>query len=75
MNAKGEWEMHVDRMGQEYGVPNVRYRDIAPLTLESPGFSRAAEGVDRPLQDFEKQMVDLVKQVRGRDRTAPSRRR
>jgi peptide/nickel transport system substrate-binding protein len=59
---KGEWEMHVDRMGQEYGVPNVRYRDIAPLTLESPSFSRAAEGVERPLQDFEQQMVDLVKQ-------------
>jgi alpha-galactoside transport system substrate-binding protein len=41
-------------------VPNVRYRDIAPLTLESPSFDRAAEGVDRPLQDFETQMVDLV---------------
>src|SRR5690349_7508657 len=23
---KGDWDMHVDRMGQEYGVPNVRYR-------------------------------------------------
>jgi peptide/nickel transport system substrate-binding protein len=62
MNAKGEWDMRVDRMGQEYGVPNVRYRDIAPLTLESPGFSRAAEGVERPLQEFETQMVDLVQQ-------------
>lgn len=57
---KGEWEMHVDRMGQEYGVPNVRYRDIAPLTLESPSFNRGAEGVERPLQEFEQQMVDLV---------------
>jgi peptide/nickel transport system substrate-binding protein len=61
-SSKGEWEMHVDRMGQEYGVPNVRYRDIAPLTLESPSWSRAGEGVERPLQEFETQMVDLVQQ-------------
>jgi peptide/nickel transport system substrate-binding protein len=61
-HSKGTWEMHVDRPGQEYAVPNVRYKDIAPLTLESPDFSRAGEGVDRPLQDFEQQMVDLVKQ-------------
>jgi alpha-galactoside transport system substrate-binding protein len=56
----GEWEMHVDRMGQEYGVPNVRYRDIAPLTLQSPTWSRGAENVPHTQQDFEKQMVDLV---------------
>lgn len=57
---KGEWEMHVDRMGQEYGVPNVRPREIAPLTLELPSWSRGAEGVERPLQPFEQEMVDLV---------------
>ena len=52
-------------MGQEWGVPNVRYRDIAPLTLQSPSFSRAAEGVERPLQDFEQQMVEIVQQFAG----------
>jgi peptide/nickel transport system substrate-binding protein len=59
---KGEWEMRVDRPNQEWGVPNVRYRDIAPLSLETPSFDRAAEGVERPLQDFEKQLADLVQQ-------------
>lgn len=58
--TSGQWEMHVDRMGQEYGVPNVRYRDIAPVTLESPGWNRAAQGVERPLQPFEEEMVKLV---------------
>ena len=46
-------------------MPNVRYRDIAPLTLQSPSFSRAAEGVERPLQDFEQEMVEIVQQFAG----------
>lgn len=58
---KGDWEMHVDRMGQEFGVPNVRSRDIAPITLESPSWNRGAEGVERPLQPFEEEMVSLVR--------------
>ena len=41
-------------------MPNVRYRDIAPLTLQSPSFSRGAENVPLAQQDFEKEMVDLV---------------
>ncbi len=60
LNTNGQWDMQVSRVGQEWGVPNVRYRDIAPLALEAPVFSRAGQGVDRPLQDFEKQMVDVV---------------
>jgi peptide/nickel transport system substrate-binding protein len=56
----GEWEMHVDRMGQEWGVPNVRYRDVAPLTLQSPSWSRGAEGVNRTLQPFEEELVALA---------------
>jgi peptide/nickel transport system substrate-binding protein len=62
MNTNGQWDMEVNRMGQEWGVPNVRYRDIAPLAIQSPNFNRAAEGIERPLQDFEQQMVDIVKQ-------------
>ena len=65
LNTNGQWDMQVSRMGQEWGVPNVRYRDIAPQALESPVFSRAAEGVDRPLQDFETQMVDVVKKFQA----------
>lgn len=62
LTTTGQWDMRVDRMGQEYGVPNVRYRDVAPLTLQAPSWNRAAEGGERPLQDFEQQMVDLVNQ-------------
>jgi peptide/nickel transport system substrate-binding protein len=62
LNTNGQWDMQVSRMGQEWGVPNVRYRDIAPQAIESPVFDRAAEGVDRPLQDFEQQLVDIAKQ-------------
>jgi peptide/nickel transport system substrate-binding protein len=62
LNTNGQWDMQVSRMGQEWGVPNVRYRDIAPQAIESPVFDRAAEGVERPLQDFEQQLVDIVKQ-------------
>lgn len=62
LTTTGEWEMQVSRMGQEFGVPNVRYRDIAPLALESPGWNRAAEGVTRTLQPFEEEMVTLVQE-------------
>ncbi len=61
LGANGQWDMQVTRMGQEFGAPNVRYRDIAPLTIESPTWSRAGEGVERTLQPFEEEMVTLVK--------------
>jgi peptide/nickel transport system substrate-binding protein len=57
---KGDWEMHVDRMGQAFGVPNVRSREIAPVSLENPSWSRGSEGVEHPLQPFEEEMVKLV---------------
>jgi peptide/nickel transport system substrate-binding protein len=60
LNTRGEWEMQVNRMGQEWGVPEIRYRDIAPQAIESPNFNRAAEGVERVLQDFEVEMVEIV---------------
>jgi peptide/nickel transport system substrate-binding protein len=63
LTTKGEWDMQVSRMGQEFGVPNVRYRDIAPLALESPGWNRAAEGVERSLQPFEERLVELAQEM------------
>jgi peptide/nickel transport system substrate-binding protein len=63
LTTSGEWEMQVSRMGQEWGVPNVRYRDIAPQALESPVFNRAAEGVERTLQPFEEELVALAQQL------------
>nr|PZN27760.1 MAG: galactoside ABC transporter substrate-binding protein [Chloroflexota bacterium] len=63
LTTTGQWDLYVSRMGQEYGVPNVRYRDIAPLTLESPVYNRAAEGVERPLQPFEEELVALAEQL------------
>jgi peptide/nickel transport system substrate-binding protein len=63
-NVSGEWEMRVSRMGQEYGVPNVRYRDIAPVSGQSPSWSRgsASGDVANELQPFEEEMVQLVNQ-------------
>jgi peptide/nickel transport system substrate-binding protein len=63
LTTTGQWELFVNRMPQEWGVPNVRYRDIAPLTIESPVFNRAAEGVERTLQPFEEQLVALAEQL------------
>lgn len=63
LTTAGEWDMQVSRMGQEWGVPNVRYRDIAPQALESPGWNRAAEGVERVLQPFEEELVALAQQM------------
>jgi peptide/nickel transport system substrate-binding protein len=56
----GEWEMHVDRPGQAWAVPNVRAREIAPISVENPPWSRGASGVENPLQPFEEEMVKLV---------------
>lgn len=70
LGSNGQWDMQVSRMGQEWGVPNVRYSAIAPLTLETPSFSRAAQGVERPLQDFEQQMVELVEKFAAEPDTA-----
>jgi len=63
LDANGEWEMRVDRLGQEWGVPNIRYRDIAPLALETPVWNRAAEGVKRTLQPFEEELINLASQL------------
>jgi peptide/nickel transport system substrate-binding protein len=60
LTVKGEWDMQVSRMGQAFGVPNVRSREIAPVSLETPSWSRAAQGVERPLQPFEEEMVTLI---------------
>ncbi|HWQ14508.1 MAG TPA: ABC transporter substrate-binding protein, partial [Roseiflexaceae bacterium] len=59
----GQWELQVNRMGQEWGVPNVRYRDIAPVTLESPSWNRASADVRRELQPFEEELVKLAQQM------------
>jgi len=66
-NSKGEWEMRVDRMGQEWAVPEVRYRDIVPWAIETPSFNRAAEGVERPLQPYEEEMLEIVKKFVASD--------
>ncbi len=59
---KGDWEMHVDRMGQEFGTPNTRCDDIAPIALEAPSWHRGNATALQQLQPYEQEMVALANQ-------------
>ena len=55
----GEWEMLVDRGGQEYAVPFTYAQLLAPVTKEDPEWHR--EGAEpRQLQPFEEELVRIV---------------
>ena len=55
----GEWEMRVQRMGQEYAVPFTRSRDLVPAARESPTWHR--EGSQpRVLELFEKELIRII---------------
>jgi peptide/nickel transport system substrate-binding protein len=55
----GEWEMHVNRAGQEFALPFTRCNELAPITKEEPDWHREGE-TPRQLQPFEQELVDLV---------------
>lgn len=58
----GNWEMHVDRLGQAFALPHTRPVDIAPVTKT---FAWHREGeTPRSLLPFEKQLVDIVLKYR-----------
>ncbi|MGB0385016.1 MAG: ABC transporter substrate-binding protein [Ardenticatenaceae bacterium] len=55
----GEWELMVNRSGQEFTVPFTRCDDLAPLTKETPAWHR--EGAEpRELQPFEEELIAIV---------------
>jgi peptide/nickel transport system substrate-binding protein len=62
LNTSSNWEIGVVRGGQAYGLPSVGPTDLAPITKT---YNPHREG-DQPrvLQDFEKQLVDLMEKYR-----------
>ncbi len=56
----GEWEMRVYRTGSEFAVPFTKYRDLAPLTNESPAWHRTGTDTPRELLPFEEELVKIV---------------
>lgn len=61
-NNTAEWDMRVDRGGQEYALPFTNVTNLAPLTNN---FGRHRQGeTPRELMDFEGTLIDLVKKYR-----------
>jgi len=63
MVENGEWEMFVDRGGQDMAVPFTRAVEIAPITDQNPGWHRKG-AEDRQLQPFEQELIDIVNEFR-----------
>ncbi len=57
----GEWDMRMNREGQEFAVPFTRCTDLAPITKERPVWHRAGSE-ERELLDFEQELIDIVNQ-------------
>ena len=60
LEINGEWEMRVNRTGQEFAVPFTRYRDIAPLSDQVPRWHATSNDVPRELRPFEQELIDIV---------------
>ena len=57
----GEFEMWIDRSGQEYAVPYAKYTDLAALQVNTPEWhKKGSKG--RELMPFEKKLVSIVKE-------------
>ena len=55
----GNWEMRVDRIGQEFTTSFTRCKDLGPVTDITPDFHRA-DGGSRDLLDFEAEIIEIV---------------
>ncbi len=59
VNTSGEWDMRINRTA-DFDLPFKNCANLAPLTPQTPGWNRQAEGAERPLRDWEQEMVDLI---------------
>jgi peptide/nickel transport system substrate-binding protein len=59
VNTSGEWDMRMTRPS-DHLLPFKNCANLAPLTPQTPGWNRQAEGAERVLRDWEQEMVDLV---------------
>ena len=53
--------MRMNRTG-DFLLPFKNCANLAPLTPQTPGWNRQAEGAERVLRDWEQEMVDLITQ-------------
>ncbi|MEZ4832111.1 MAG: ABC transporter substrate-binding protein [Caldilineaceae bacterium] len=59
VNTSGEWDMRISRTS-DFLLPFKNCANLAPITPQTPGWNRQAEGAERPLRDWEQEMVDLI---------------
>ncbi len=60
---QGTWELHVDRMGQNFALPFTGVTGLAAVTSTTPGWHR--EGSEpRELQPFEEELAKIVLEYR-----------
>jgi peptide/nickel transport system substrate-binding protein len=57
----GQWDLHVDRMGQVFALPHISCADLAPITKNAPAWHREGDK-PRQLQPFEEELVKIVNQ-------------
>lgn len=55
----GQWDLHVDRMGQVFALPHISCADLAPITKNAPSWHREGDQ-PRELQPFEEELVKIV---------------
>jgi peptide/nickel transport system substrate-binding protein len=60
---QGNWDMHVDRMGQAFALPFTRVVDLAPMTKPSPSWHREGD-VARKMMPFEEELVRIMTEYR-----------
>jgi peptide/nickel transport system substrate-binding protein len=60
-NQAGEWDMSVDRGGQEFALPFTLCSQIAPVTKSAPNWHREGDQ-PRQLQPFEEELVKVNQQ-------------
>ena len=59
LQESGQWELSVDRSGQEFTTPFTRCQELAPITVHSPIWHRQGDQ-PRDLLDFEVELVSIV---------------
>jgi peptide/nickel transport system substrate-binding protein len=59
IEQSGEWDLHVERGGQQWALPFTRCNDLAPIAKNAPVWHREGDQ-PRVLQPFEEELVKLV---------------
>jgi peptide/nickel transport system substrate-binding protein len=60
---QGNWDMHIDRMGQAFALPFTRVVELAPMTTTTPSWHRQGE-VARKMMPFEEELVRIMTEYR-----------